>query len=99
MTRLADAKMRLSKRHEEADDQRQEIANLRAWAKSERAAAQQQKMIIDGDGDAQVKVHLARAKEHDRKAAEREASLVKTNKIVAELEREEAAIREQTLVP
>jgi hypothetical protein len=71
----------------------------RSRPKSERAAAQQQKMIIDGDGDAQVKVHLARAKEHERKAADCEAQLTKTNKIVAELEREEVAVRNEMLVP
>ena len=99
LDKLADVQLRLSKKREERDDQRARIANLREWAKSERAAAEQQKMIVDGDGDAQVKVHLARAKEHVRRAAEWESLLVKANKVVAELERDEAAIREQMLMP
>jgi hypothetical protein len=99
LDKLADIQLRLSKKREEADNERKRIANWRDWAKSECAAAERQKMIIDGDGDAQVKVHLARAKEHDRKAAERESLLTKANKIVNDLEREETAIREQMLVP
>ena len=99
LDKLADLQLRLSKRREEASDLRTRISNLRSWAESERAEAEQQKMIIDGDGDAQVKVHLARAKEHGRKADERESLLVKANKIVSDLEREEVAIREQMLVP
>lgn len=99
LDKLADVQLRLSRKREEADNERKRIANWHDWAKSERAAAEQQKMIIDGDGDAQVKVHLGRAKEHDRKAAEQEALLVRANKIVAELERQEAAIREEMLVP
>jgi hypothetical protein len=42
---------------------------------------------------------LGRAKEHDRKAAEREVMVKKITKIIAELEREEATIRKQMLVP
>jgi hypothetical protein len=99
LDKLADVQLRLSKKREEASDLRTRISNLRSWAKSERAAAEQQKMIIDGDGDAQIKVHLARAKEHERKAAEREAMLTKANRIVADMEREEAAIRKEMLVP
>ena len=99
LDKLADVRLRLSKKREEADDQGKRIANWRDWARSECAAAERQKMIVDGDGDVQVKVHLARAKEHKRKAAEREAQLRKTNKIVTEMEREEAAIHEQMLVP
>lgn len=99
LDKLADVQLRLSKRREETSDLRTRISNLREWAKSERAEAEHQKMIIDGDGDAQVKVHLGRAKEHDRKVAEREAMLTKVNKIVSELEREEVAIRDQMLVP
>ena len=70
---------------------------MRDWAKSDRAEAGQHKMIVDGDGDA--KTYLARAKEHERKAVERQAQLTKINKIVSSLEREEMAIREQMLVP
>lgn len=99
LDKLADVQLRLSKRREEADNERKRIANWRDWAKSECAAAKRQKMIIDGDGDAQVKVHLGRAKEHERKVVEREGMLAKTNKIVSDLEREEASIREQMLVP
>jgi hypothetical protein len=49
--------------------------------------------------DLQVKSYLARAKEHESKAAEREAMLTKANKTISNLEQEEAAIREQMLVP
>jgi hypothetical protein len=99
LDKLADVQLRLSRKREETDNERKRIANWHDWAKSERAAAEQQKMIIDGDGDARVKMHLARAKEHERKAAEQESLLAKANKVVAELEREEAAIRERMLVP
>lgn len=51
------------------------------------------------DADHLVEMCLARAKEHDRKAAEHEATLTITNKIISNLEREEIAIREQMLVP
>jgi hypothetical protein len=99
LDKRADVQLRLSKRSEEADNERKRIANWRDWAKSECAAAERQKMIIDGDGDAQVKVHLGRAKEHERKAAKQESLLANANKVVTELEREEAKIREQMLVP
>jgi hypothetical protein len=99
LDKLADVQLRLSQRRAEADDLRRRVSNLRSWAESERTEAQRRKMIVDGDGETQVEVHLARAREHGRNAAEREALLARTNKIVADLEREEAAIREQMLAP
>ena len=94
---MADVQMRLEKRRQEASDLRSQIDNLRDWAKHDRAQAASQKMIIDGDR--QVEAYLDRAKEHESKAAEYQATLTKTNKIVSNLEREESAIREQMLVP
>ena len=76
---------------------RMQIDNLRGWAKHDRAEAATQKMIVDHDGQAEA--YLNRAKGHENRAAEREATLTKTNKIVSNLEREEAAIREQMLAP
>jgi hypothetical protein len=89
--------LRLSARRDEAARLRGRIDDLRSQARSERAEAERQKMIVDG-GD-RVKSHLARAKEHERTVAEREAALAKINKIVAGLEREEETVREQMLVP
>ena len=94
---MADVQMRLEKRRQEASDLRSQIDNLRDWAKHDRAEAASRKMIIDGDRQAEA--HLDRAKEHESKAAEYQAMLTKTNKIVSNLEREESAIREQMLVP
>ena len=94
---LADVEMRLSKRRQEASDLRSRIENLRDWAKHDRAEAERKKMIVDADH--QVEEHLDRAKEHENRAAELEAMLTKTKKIVSNLECEEAAAREQMLVP
>jgi hypothetical protein len=97
LDKLADVQLRLSARRDEAARLRGRIDDLRSRARSERAEAEHQKMIVDG-GD-RVKVHLARAKEHDRAVSEREAALRKIDKLVAGLEREEETVREQMLVP
>ena len=97
LDKLADVQLRLSKRRQEASDLRSRIENLRDWAKHDRAEAERKKMIVDADH--QVEEHLDRAKEHENRAAELEAMLTKTKKIVSNLECEEAAVREQMLVP
>jgi hypothetical protein len=96
---LADVQLRLAKRREEATDLRRRIDDLRSWAKNERTEAEHQRTIIDGNGDAQAKVHITRAKEHERMAAERESMLTSINKTICTLEREESRIRKQMLVP
>jgi len=96
---LADVQMRLSKRREEVADLRRWIEDLWSCARKEHAKAEHRMKVIDGDGDIQANVHIARAKEHERMAGEREAVLTKINKAICTLEREEAAIRAQMLMP
>jgi hypothetical protein len=44
-------------------------------------------------------MRLARGKEHESKAAERDTMVTKLQKIISKLEWEEAVIRERMLVP
>ncbi len=99
LDKLSDAQLRLTKRREEVSELQKRVECFRGLAASDRADALRHEKIIDGNGDAQVKMYLARAKGHDREAGEQDALLTKAKKIVAGLEREEAAIREQMLVP
>jgi hypothetical protein len=58
--------------------------------------------VSGGDGDALPRPpeeYLNRAKDRERQAAEEEATLAKIKKVVANLQREEASIRNQMLVP
>jgi hypothetical protein len=95
--KLADVQLRLRKRNEDASDLRRQIESLQKLAEDDRSEAARLKVIVDGDR--QARAHLNRAKQHERKAAECEATLVKVNRSIADLQREEASIREQMLVP
>jgi hypothetical protein len=54
-------------------------------------------MIIDAGR--QIDAYLESAKEHDKQAAAREATLMKAIRIISNWDREEAVVREQMLVP
>jgi len=82
---------------------RQDVANLRSqiddWkgqVRSDRAVAERARAILNGEK--QVEEALDRAKQHERKVAECEAALAKAEKVVAGLERQEAAVRERMIV-
>jgi hypothetical protein len=60
------------------------------------AVAERAKGILNGEK--QVEEALARAKEHERKLAECETQFAKAEKVIAGLERQEAAVREQIVL-
>jgi chromosome segregation ATPase len=97
LDKLADVQTRLSQVRQEAGDLRRQTDNLRERAKSDRAEAEQQRLLIGGDRQAEA--YLERAKGHERQVVELEVVLAKANKIVSSLEREETAIRQEMLVP
>lgn len=97
LDKMADIQLRLAKKRQEASDLQTRIDNLHEWAKYERAEAARQKMMVDADH--LVDMSLNRAKEHERKAAEHEVTLKKVTKVIAGLERDEEAVREQMLEP
>ena len=66
-------------------------------AKTEHARADQAKRMVHGDE--QVKNHLENAKRHERFVDGCEHELAKARKEIAKLERQQATIREQMLVP
>jgi hypothetical protein len=73
------------------------VRQWREWAKRERTAAEAAKMMIDGDHD--VKQHLARAKDCQRKTTDCETKLAAIQKTIADFQRREEQIRERMLVP
>jgi exonuclease VII small subunit len=97
LDKLADVQSQLETVWQESRDLRNRVESLRKLATSDRDEAGRQKMIVGGDREA--KAYIERAKQHDRKIAEYEATLTKADKIVADLERQKAGIREQMLVP
>jgi uncharacterized coiled-coil DUF342 family protein len=97
LDKLADVQSQLSQVRKEAHELRSRIDNLRDQATGDRAEAECQKQIVGGDQ--QVKTCLARAHEHDRKAAEYKSMLTKADRIISDLEHEESVIREQMLAP
>jgi chromosome segregation ATPase len=97
LAKLADVRGRLAKAEKETADLQTSINNLKSWAKSDRERAEQQKRILGGDQTPED--YLNRAKDRERQAAEEESKLAKIKKVVADLQREEASIRNQMLVP
>lgn len=97
LAKLADVRGRLAKADKETTDLQTSINNLKSWAKNDRERAEQQKRILGGDQSPEDYVN--RAKQRERQAAEEESKLAKIRKAVADLQREEASIRNQMLVP
>jgi chromosome segregation ATPase len=97
LDKMADVQLRLGKRRQEASDLQMQIDNLRDWARQDRTEVERCKMIIDADR--QVEMHLDPAKEHESKAYEHATMLPKIEKIISELEQQEAVIRKRMLVP
>jgi hypothetical protein len=97
LAKLADVRDRLTKANKETADLQTSINNLKSWAKSDRERAEQQKRILGCDQSPED--YLNRAKDRERQAAEEESKLAKAQKAVADLQREEASIRNQMLVP
>jgi chromosome segregation ATPase len=94
---LADVRGRLTNADKESSSLQTSINNLKSWAKNDRERAEQQKRILGGDQTPED--YLNRAKDRERQAAEEESKLAKIKKVVADLQREEASIRNQMLVP
>jgi chromosome segregation ATPase len=97
LAKLADVRGRLTNADKESSSLQTSINNLKSWAKNDRERAEQQKRILGGDQTPED--YLNRAKDRERQAAEEESKLAKIKKVVADLQREEASIRNQMLVP
>jgi murein L,D-transpeptidase YcbB/YkuD len=97
LDKLANVQSQLETIRQESRDLQSRVDNLREMASRDRVEAERQRLMVGGG--AQVKACHGQAQENDRKAAEYKATLTKADKIVADLERQEAAVREQMLVP
>ena len=93
---LAEAQKALADARQNVAALRTQIDDWKAQVRSDRAVAERAKNLLNGEKQAEEA--LDRAKQHERKVAECEAQLVKAEKAVAGLERQEAAVREQMVL-
>ena len=92
LARLADVTAKLQGARQEVDDMRKAMHDYRVWAETDRQRA-------EGAFKDEAKERIERAELRENRANRIEKELPAVDKTVAALEREEAAIREQMLVP
>lgn len=97
LAQMRDVESQLTQARKEVSDLRNTISDYRDRARNEHAAAEQAQRIVHGEQ--QVQEHQERAKRHERTADGCQAQLLRAEKAVATLERQERAIRDQMLVP
>lgn len=92
-----DVELQLTQARKEVSDLRNAISDYRDRARNEHGLAEQAQRIVHGEQ--QVQEHQERAKRHERSADGYQAQLLRAEKAVASLERQEQSIREQMLAP
>ncbi len=97
LDQMEDTESQLKHWRRNAAELRDVINDHRDRARIEQDRAEQAKRIVRGEE--QVKEHLENAKRHERTVAGCEAQLVRAEKEIAKLERQQETIREQMLVP
>jgi len=90
--RLNDVLARLQGARQEVADMRRAIHDYRVWAENDRQRA-------EGAFQHEAKERIERAELREQRAARIEKELPAVEKTISALEREEAAVREQMLVP
>ena len=97
VAQMRDVEAKLTQARKDVSDLRNTINDYRDRARNESALAERAQRIVHGEE--QVKEHQERAKRYERSADGCQAQLLRAEKAVAGLERQERAVRDQMLVP